>query len=230
MELLLDVERAYLDGRVELASAEGFIRQILGWREYVRGIYWIKMPEYKKLNNLEANNPVPAFFWSADSGMRCVDQSIEQTRDFAYAHHIQRLMIIGNFALLAGLSVEEVCDWYLEVFIDAVEWVELPNTLGMALHADGGYLGSKPYAASANYISKMSNYCKSCQFDKKTKFEANSCPFNFLYWDFFLRHKEKFSKNQRLSMVYRNLQKLNQDQVALLRKKASKFLESLDSK
>lgn len=228
MDLLLDVEKAYIEGRVELASAEGFIRQILGWREYVRGIYWIKMPEYKEMNYLETNRPIPDFFWSANSGMRCFDQAIEQTREYAYAHHIQRLMIVGNFALIAGLAVKEVCDWYLEVFIDAVEWVELPNTLGMALHGDEGYLGSKPYAASANYISKMSNYCKDCRFDKKTKFEKDSCPFNFLYWDFFIRHKDKFARNQRLAMVYKNLHKLSQDEIILIQQKASQFLNSLN--
>jgi deoxyribodipyrimidine photolyase-related protein len=158
-------EAAYLRGHAPLNAVEGFIRQIIGWREYVRGIYWLKMPDYAETNFLEASRPLPSFYWSGDTEMNCLRQCIIQTRDEAYAHHIQRLMVIGNFALLAGLAPQEVEEWYLSVYADAFEWVELPNTHGMALFADGGVLGSKPYAASGKYINRMSNYCAGCQYD-----------------------------------------------------------------
>ena len=165
LETIQKVEAAWRSGACELSAAEGFIRQILGWREYVRGIYWLKMPEYGRLNSLAAERPLPEFFWSAQTDLRCLQQALAQSLDLGYAHHIQRLMVIGNFALLAGLDVEEVCAWYLGVYVDAFEWVELPNTLGMALHGDGGIMASKPYAASGKYIQRQGDHCKSCRYD-----------------------------------------------------------------
>ena len=230
LPLLKDVENLVIEQKISLSSGEGFIRQILGWREYVRGIYWLKMPEYKTLNKLNAKRSIPNFFWNGDSGMHCFDQCITQISKYAYAHHIQRLMITGNFALLAGLDVQEVCDWYLEVFVDAVEWVELPNTLGMALFGDGGFLGSKPYAASANYINKMSDYCKSCKYNNKVKIGTDACPYNYLYWNFLLEHRDLLTSNPRMSMIYRQLDKMDEETVSAIKEQSVKYLDALESK
>ena len=228
LPLLKDVENLVIDNKISLSSGEGFIRQILGWREYIRGIYWLKMPQYKSLNKLKAKRSVPSFYWTGNSGMNCLDQCINQISKYAYAHHIQRLMITGNFALLAGLDVQKVCDWYLEVFVDAVEWVELPNTLGMALFADGGFLGSKPYAASANYINKMSDYCKTCKYSYKSKIGDDACPFNYLYWNFIDQHSELLSSNPRMSMIYRQLDKMDKDTLNSLKEQSKNFLETIE--
>jgi len=201
------VEEAYRAGRCELADAEGFIRQVLGWREYVRGIYWHFMPSYKTRNELAADVPLPDFFWDADTDMRCLSVALKQSLDLGYAHHIQRLMVIGNFALLAGLDVEQVCDWYLAVYVDAFEWVELPNTLGMALHADGGIMASKPYAASGKYIQRQGNHCQQCLYDPKLTTGEGACPYNSLYWRFIDRHLEAFQGNPRMSLVLANWRK-----------------------
>ena len=229
LPLLKDVEKLVLDDKISLSSGEGFIRQILGWREYIRGIYWLKMPQYKVLNKLKAKRSVPSFFWTGDSGMNCFDQSVNQISKYAYAHHIQRLMITGNFALLAGLDVQKVCDWYLEVFVDAVEWVELPNTLGMALFADGGFLGSKPYAASANYINKMSDYCRTCKYSYKNKTGDDACPFNYLYWNFIDQHRELLASNPRMSMIYRQLDKMDEGTLNSLREQSKNYLDTIES-
>ena len=221
------VINAYEQGKVPINSAEGFIRQVIGWREYMRGIYWLKMPEYKKLNFLDANKQLPPFFWTSNTNMNCLSQVIKQTKEHAYAHHIQRLMITGNFALLAGLKVDEVCEWYHIVYSDAYEWVELPNTLGMALYADGGGLSTKPYAASSNYINKMSDYCKNCKYDFKQRTGPNACPFNYLYWNFFIQHKKKLQDNHRLRMVYNNLRKIPLEECDEIQMSAQKFLEKL---
>jgi deoxyribodipyrimidine photolyase-related protein len=206
-------EAEYQAGRAPLAAVEGFIRQILGWREYVRGVYWLHMPHYAQQNYLAATTPLPPWFWDGNTKMQCLAQAIGATRDYAYAHHIQRLMVIGNFALLAGLDVQEVCRWYLLVYIDAYEWVELPNTLGMALFADGGLAGggmaSKPYAASGAYINKMSNYCPQCAYDVKQKTGPKACPYNRLYWGFLLRHEDKLRANPRLVYPYATLAKFS---------------------
>ncbi len=207
-EVCAAVEAAYDAGRVPINAAEGFIRQILGWREYVRGIYWLKMPDYAETNALAAERPLPAFYWTAETGMNCMRQCLGQTRDLAYAHHIQRLMVTGNFALLLGVRPKEICDWYLAVYADAFEWVELPNTHGMAIHADGGVLGSKPYAASGKYIDRMSDYCRNCAYDVKTTAEATSCPFNALYWNFLIEQEARIGKNPRMAMPYRNLARM----------------------
>jgi deoxyribodipyrimidine photolyase-related protein len=221
------VEAEYRAGRVPLNAAEGFIRQILGWREYVRGIYWLKMPEYAEMNALDAGRPLPAFYWSGETEMNCLRQCIGQTRAEAYAHHIQRLMVTGNFALLAGLSPREVCEWYLIVYADALEWVELPNTHGMALFADGGVLGSKPYAASGKYIDRMSDYCRECRFDVRKVSGPEACPFNYLYWNFLIANERMLADNPRLAMPYRNLARMAPERVQAIRASAQAFLSTL---
>lgn len=196
---------------ISLAQIEGFVRQIIGWREFVRGIYWANMPAYANANELAATRDLPAYFWSGDTDMACMQQSLRQSLDYAYAHHIQRLMVIGNFCLLTGLDPSQVDEWYLGVYIDAIEWVEMPNTRGMSQFADGGLIASKPYAASGAYINRMSDYCKGCRYSVKEKVGDDACPFNSLYWHFMQRHKDKFGKNARMGMVYRNLEKMDAD-------------------
>jgi deoxyribodipyrimidine photolyase-related protein len=221
------VEAAWRDGRVNLNAAEGFIRQIIGWREFVRGIYWLKMPEYGTLNALGAERPLPGFFWHGKTDMACIAAAVEQTRRDAYAHHIQRLMVMGNFALLAGLHPDEVDEWYLAVYADAYQWVEMPNTRGMALFADGGIVGSKPYAASGAYIDRMSDYCRGCAFDVKQATGPTACPFNFLYWDFIARHAARFASNVRMAMPLRNLERMDPVRRDTIRTQAAAFLKAL---
>ena len=194
---------------ISLAQIEGFVRQIIGWREFVRGMYWINMPDYANLNSLDATRNLPDFFWSGDTKMNCMKLSISQSLDYAYAHHIQRLMVIGNFCLLSGIDPAQVDEWYLGIYIDAIEWVEMPNTRGMSQFADGGLIASKPYTASGSYINRMSDYCSGCEYSVKEKTGESACPFNSLYWHFMDRHKGRFSKNPRISMVYRNLNKMD---------------------
>jgi len=222
------VEAAYRAGRAPLNAAEGFIRQIIGWREYVRGIYWLKMPDYLRENFFEAERSLPTFYWTAKTEMACVRAAVTQTKEEAYAHHIQRLMVTGNFAMLAGVRPQDVHEWYLAVYADAYEWVELPNTLGMSQFADGGLLGSKPYAASGNYINKMSDYCKSCRYDVKKKAGDDACPFNPLYWDFLVRNENKLRGNPRLAQVYRAWDHMSQDRKAAYLESAGRFLGDLD--
>ena len=217
----------YAAGRVPLNAAEGFIRQIIGWREYVRGIYWLKMPDYVDQNFFEADRPLPAFYWSADTDMACIRAAVTQTKEEAYAHHIQRLMITGNFALIAGIDPKHVHEWYLAVYADAYEWVELPNTLGMSQFADGGLLGSKPYASSGNYINKMSDYCKGCRYDVKQKTGDDACPFNPLYWDFLIRNRDKLKDNARLGQIYRNWDRMDADKQNAYLDSAKTFLKTL---
>lgn len=222
------VELAYKEGKVPLNAAEGFIRQLIGWREYVRGLYWLLMPEYKERNFLKANTALPSYYWTGETKMRCMQQAISHTIDHAYSHHIQRLMITGNFALLAGLSVEEICDWYLAVYADAYEWVELPNTLGMALFADEGVLASKPYAASGKYIQRMSNYCKSCAYDVAETISPTACPFNALYWNFLERNQALLSGNARMQLSYQNWYRKSDDERAQITEKAQALLIHLE--
>ena len=203
LECVKAAEKAYYDGRAPLNAVEGFIRQIIGWREYIRGIYWLKMPDYAQQNFFEADRALPSFYWTGETKMNCLKHCVTETRQNAYAHHIQRLMVLGNFALIAGLSPKEVNEWFLIVYADAYEWVELPNVSGMVLFADGGYLASKPYAAGGGYVNKMSNYCKSCAYKVIQKNGPDACPFNYLYWDFLVRNREKLASNHRIGMMYR---------------------------
>ncbi|HSG90414.1 MAG TPA: cryptochrome/photolyase family protein [Pseudomonadales bacterium] len=222
-------ETAWRDGQAPLNAVEGFIRQILGWREFVRGIYWHHMPEYAERNHLGADLPLPEFYWSADTGMNCMRRTIEATRRNAYAHHIQRLMVTGNFALIAGLEPRAVCDWYLGVYADAFEWVELPNTLGMALYGDGGLFASKPYAASGRYIDRMSDYCKGCRYDPKRADGDRACPFNYLYWDFIARQEERLRGNPRMGMMYKTMERMGAARIDAMRELAAQARADLDA-
>jgi deoxyribodipyrimidine photolyase-related protein len=204
LEVCRQVEGAFRNGHCDLSDAEGFIRQVLGWREYVRGIYWRFMPAYAECNSLEASHPLPDWFWSGETDMRCLSVALRQSLDLGYAHHIQRLMVIGNFCLLAGIDVAEVCAWYLAVYVDAFEWVELPNTLGMALYGDGGTMASKPYAASGKYIQRQGNHCGPCRYDPKKTTGEGACPYNSLYWHFIDRHAGRLRNNPRMALPLRN--------------------------
>ncbi len=222
-------EAAFHAGAVPLNSTEGFIRQIIGWREFMRGIYWTHMPEYGKLNVLDARRKLPWLYWSADTKMECLRQVVSQTRHYAHAHHIQRLMIAGNFAMLAGVHPDEVDVWYMIVYADAYEWVEMPNTRGMSQFADGGIVGSKPYAASGAYINRMSDYCGHCAYDVTKATGDRACPFNFLYWDFIARHAGRFAGNQRMAMPVRTLERMDPDKRSAIRAQAAQFLFALDA-
>ena len=222
-------EDAWRAGLAPLNAVEGFIRQIIGWREFVRGVYWLCMPEYGQLNSLRAERKLPGFYWTGETRMNCVHHAVRDTMANAYAHHIQRLMVTGNFALLAGLHPDDVNEWYLVVYADAYEWVEMPNVRGMALHADGGIMGSKPYASSGAYINRMSDYCRSCHYDVKLAVGEKACPFNALYWDFIDRHSERFAQNNRMAMPVRTLSKMDPARVAALRAQAAGFLERMDA-
>lgn len=219
--------KAYEQGHAPINAVEGFIRQIIGWREYVRGIYWMHMPDYADKNYFAADLSLPAFYWTGETDMHCLAEAITQTKEEAYAHHIQRLMITGNFAMLAGVAPAEVHEWYLAVYADAYEWVELPNVIGMSQFADGGLLGSKPYASSGSYINKMSNYCSSCRYDVKKKTGDGACPFNALYWDFLARNEDKLGQNPRLRNPYATWRRLSDDKRSAYRKSAAKFLATL---
>ena len=227
-EVILRAETAYHEKKVELNAAEGFIRQILGWREYVRGIYWLRMPAYSTENYLNATRDLPWFYWSGETEMSCLREVIRQTSDHAYSHHIQRLMITGNFALLTGIDPKQVCEWYLIVYADALDWVELPNTLGMAMYGDGGVLASKPYAASGKYIDKMSNFCDTCVYDPALQVGKTACPFNSLYWDFLVRNHAKLGRNQRLLYPYATWRKMTEEKRDAILNQARSFLDKLD--
>jgi deoxyribodipyrimidine photolyase-related protein len=227
LEVCRKAEAAFREGRAPLNAAEGFIRQILGWREFVRGVYWRFMPGYVERNALEATEPLPWLYWSGETAMACMREALAHTHDHAYSHHIQRLMITGNFALLAGLEPKAVHEWYLAVYADAYEWVEAPNTLGMALHADGGLVASKPYAASGAYIRRMSNFCQGCAYDPTVSVGERACPFNALYWDFMARHRDRFSRNARMPYVYATWDKMGEDRQAALRRQAQDHMAAL---
>ncbi len=227
LEMCRAVEAEYREGRAPLNAAEGFIRQIIGWREYVRGIYWREGPDYVRRNALNATRPLPDFYWSADTKMACIRACVEQTRDEAYAHHIQRLMVTGNFALLAGIDPHELHEWYLAVYADAYEWVEAPNTVGMSQFADGGLLASKPYVASGAYIDRMSDYCSGCAYDVKAKAGPNACPFNYLYWDFIARHHDRLKGNPRMAQMVRSYGRFSEERKGEIAADAADFLASL---
>ncbi len=227
-----EVCEAVLDANAKrdlpLNSVEGFIRQILGWREYVRGIYWLRMPDYAALNALGNRRHLPAFYWTGETDMRCMAHALGQTRREALSHHIQRLMVTGNFALLAGVIPEEICAWYLAVYADAFEWVELPNTLGMVMHADGGFLGSKPYAASGSYIDRMSDFCGRCRYDVKQKLGPDACPFNYLYWNFMIENEKRLRRNPRMGPILKTLDRMDDDRKAAVVRDARAFLDGLE--
>ena len=211
-EVVASVEAAYRSGRAPLPSVEGFIRQILGWREYVRGIYWSKMPGYAQLNALDAQVPLPEWFWTGQTDMACLHEVLTQTLAHGYAHHIQRLMVTGLYALLLGVNPQQVHAWYLAVYVDAVEWVELPNTLGMSQYGDGGLMASKPYVATGKYIQRMGGPCRDCRYDPELKEGDRACPYTVLYWDFLMRHESRLRKNPRMSLQVKNLARLSDDQ------------------
>ena len=221
------VEAAYRAGRVPLNAAEGYIRQVIGWREYVRGIYWLKMPGYAASNALGHTRSLPDFYWTGDTRMRCIRETVTQTKEDAYAHHIQRLMVTGNFALLAGISPQALHEWYLAVYADAFEWVELPNTIGMSQFADGGLLASKPYAASGAYINRMSDYCGACAYDVKKRTGPDACPFNALYWDFISRHADRIRSNPRMAQMVRTYDAFAEPEKQRIRASAADFLAGL---
>ncbi|WP_332395665.1 cryptochrome/photolyase family protein [Vibrio metschnikovii] len=216
------------ESQINLAQVEGFVRQILGWREYIRGIYWANMPHYAQINALQATRRLPDYFWTAKTKMHCMQRAIGQSLDFAYAHHIQRLMVTGNFCLLTGINPDEVDAWYLGVYVDAIEWVEMPNTRGMALFADGGIVGTKPYAASGSYINKMSDYCKTCFYDNKARSGKASCPFNSLYWRFMHQQRDRLAVNPRIGMLYRSWDNMTDQQRADILQMAEYYVSHLE--
>jgi deoxyribodipyrimidine photolyase-related protein len=227
-EVVAQVETAWREERVPLAAAEGYIRQILGWREYIRGVYWQHMPGYAEHNVFGHAQALPAWFWTGKTKMRCLSTAITDSLEHAHTHHIHRLMVIGNFALLAGIAPTALHRWYLGIYIDAFEWVEMPNTLGMSQYADGGLLATKPYVSSAAYIDRMSDYCKGCHYDKKLRIGDTACPFNALYWDFFARNEATLASNARIGMVYPQLRKMEPAAVAALQLQAAGVRERLD--
>ncbi|MBL52914.1 MULTISPECIES: cryptochrome/photolyase family protein [Marisediminitalea] len=229
LEVMQMAEQAYFDNAAPLNAVEGFIRQILGWREYVRGFYWHCMPTLQHDNYFEHTRALPEFFWTAHTNMNCMRQCISDTKQHAYAHHIQRLMVIGNFSLLAGLDPVAVNEWYLLVYADAYEWVEMPNVSGMILFADGGKLASKPYVASGQYINRMSDYCKNCGYSVSKKTGPKACPFNYLYWDFLIKHQDKLAKNPRMALIYKSLGRMSEDNIAAMQEQAQALLSKLDS-
>ena len=229
-EVCIRADAEYRAGRAPLNAVEGFIRQILGWREYVRGIYWLHMPDYAKTNALGADRALPRLYWTGKTKMNCLAQAVNDTRRHAYSHHIQRLMVTGNFALLAGVRPKEINEWYLAVYADAFEWVELPNTHGMAMFADGGLLASKPYAASGAYINRMSDFCGACAYDVKEKSGPRACPLNYLYWAFMIRNEQALRDNPRMAMPYRALSAWSSERKAALLKESEAFLDGLNNK
>ncbi|VVT19256.1 cryptochrome/photolyase family protein [Erythrobacter sp. EC-HK427] len=228
LELCRRAEQAHRDGTAPLNSVEGFIRQIIGWREYVRGFYWHFMPGLESDNALDAQRPLPEFYWTGETDMRCLADCVRSTHDDAHAHHIQRLMVLGNFALLAGIRPREVQDWFLAVYADAYEWVELPNVSGMVLYADGGKLASKPYAASGNYINRMSNYCKECRYSVSKKTGEGACPFNPLYWHFMDRHRDRLESNHRIGRIYATWDRMGEEKQREYLDSAEAFLTTLE--
>ena len=229
LDVCRQVEQAYKDNHAPLNAVEGFIRQIIGWREYMRGIYFLEGPDYTKRNVLDHTRKLPAFYWGAKTKMNCVSKAVVQTKTDAYAHHIQRLMVTGNFALLAGIDPYEIHEWYLAVYADAYEWVEAPNVIGMSQFADGGIVGSKPYISSGNYIAKMSDHCKTCAYKVKDKTGPDACPFNLLYWDFLIRHRERFSNNARMGNMYRTWDRMDDDRKDTVLTQAQDWLAKLDA-
>ncbi|SDX87364.1 cryptochrome/photolyase family protein [Citreimonas salinaria] len=229
IEVCEAVEQAWRDGHAPINAAEGFIRQIIGWRDFMRGIYFHEGPDYTRRNVLGHHRDLPPLFWGAETKMRCVGRTVEQTRDDAYAHHIQRLMVTGNFALLAGIDPWQVHEWYLSVYWDAYEWVEAPNVIGMSQFADGGVIASKPYVSSGNYIAKMSDYCGHCAYKVKDKTGPDACPFNLLFWYFMDRHRDRFEGNPRMAQMYRTFDRMDSDRRETVLREAARFLDRMDA-
>ncbi|HBM13463.1 MAG TPA: cryptochrome/photolyase family protein [Rhodospirillaceae bacterium] len=229
VEVCRKAEAAWHRQQAPLNAVEGFIRQIIGWREYVRGIYWMHMPGYLEQNFFGHKRELPSFYWTGDTDMNCVAQSVGQTINHAYAHHIQRLMVTGNFAMLAGIDPKHIHEWYLAVYVDAFEWVEAPNTLGMSQFADGGLLGSKPYAAGGNYINKMSNYCAPCRYKVSEKSGPDACPFNYLYWDFVVRNRQALGNNPRMAQMYQTWDRMADQKKDASRQSAARFLKDMEA-
>ena len=228
-EVIAAAEQAHHNGTAPLEAVEGFIRQILGWREFIRGVYWLDMPAMREANHYGHQRDLPAWFWSGDTHMACVRDCLQQTLAYGYAHHIQRLMVTGNFALLAELSPQQVEDWYLAIYVDAIEWVELPNTAGMALHACGPRFTSKPYVASGAYIHRQSNYCSGCRYDPTQRTGDSACPFTTLYWNFIDKHAKALGSNPRTALMAKNLSRLSDPERAAIRKQAAVMLQNLDA-
>lgn len=228
LECINAAQNAYHQEKAPLNAVEGFIRQIMGWREYIRGVYWLKMPEYARENYFDAHRKLPELYWTGKTKMNCLKQCVDETKRHAYAHHIQRLMVLGNFSLLAGIEPEHVNMWFLVVYADAYEWVELPNVTGMALFADGGFLASKPYASGGTYINKMSDYCKKCSYKVSEKHGPDACPFNYLYWDFLVRNREKLKSNHRIRMMYKTYDRMTETKKLAINMDSMAFLNELD--
>ena len=227
-EVIAAAEQAYHARGLPLASVEGFIRQVLGWREFIRGVYWLDMPHLAEANHYGHTRDLPKWYWTGNTHMACMQATIGQSLQHGYAHHIQRLMVTGQFAVLAGLSPQQVSAWYRAMYVDAVEWVETPNTLGMALHANGGRFTSKPYVASGQYVSRMSNYCKGCRYQPEVRTGPNACPMTTLYWDFLIRHEKDFSGNPRTALMVKHVGKMSEDDKAQIRQQADATREGLD--
>ena len=217
--------QAYEDGAAPINAVEGFVRQILGWREFIRGVYWLKMPDYAELNALDADLPMPAFMWTGETEMNCIAQSVGQLVEHAYAHHIQRLMVLGLFAMLLGVRPHDVHRWHMSMYADAVDWVSLPNVLGMSQYGDGGIVGSKPYAASGNYIIKMGDYCAGCRYNPKRATGEDACPITTLYWDFLSRNRRRIAGNRRMGFQLKNLDRKDDSERRAIREQA-KVLKS----
>jgi deoxyribodipyrimidine photolyase-related protein len=226
-EVIAAAVAAWHDGAAPLPGVEGFVRQILGWREFIRGVYWLDMPGMLEANHFDHQRPLPSWYWTGDTDMNCLRETITQTLRHGYAHHIQRLMVTGNFALLAGIAPRAVHEWYLAVYVDAVEWAELPNTAGMALYANGGRFTSKPYIASGAYIQRMSNYCSGCRYDPKIKTGPRACPYTTLYWNFLDRHEPAFSRNPRTALMARNITRLTTAERGAIRAAAGNILATI---
>lgn len=226
-EVIAAAVAAWREGDAPLPGVEGFVRQILGWREFIRGVYWLDMPGMLDANHFGHQRPLPSWYWTGDTDMNCLHETITQTLHHGYAHHIQRLMVTGNFALLAGIAPRAVHEWYLAVYVDAVEWAELPNTAGMALYANGGRFTSKPYIASGAYIQRMSNYCRSCRYDPKIKTGARACPYTTLYWNFLDRHETAFTRNPRTALMARNITRLTTAERGAIRAAAGNILATI---
>ena len=228
IEVIEAAVEAFHRGDAPINSVEGFVRQILGWREFVRGIYWREMPDYLTCNALGAEQPLPKFYWDANTDMACLRDAIGQTLEYGYAHHIQRLMITGLFGLLLGVEPRRLHEWYLAVYVDAVEWVEAPNTIGMSQYADGGLLASKPYVATGKYIKRMSNYCKNCRFNPDAATGADACPFTTLYWEFLQRHESRFASHPRTALQWKNLGRLSQEDRKAISSQAKQIRNQFD--